>query len=262
MRKFTLGADPELFLVDAAGAYVAACGLIGGTKKEPRPLELGDGFAVQEDNVAVEYNIPPASCGEQFVSNIGRAMSFLSDMVATKGLAFANTSAVLFPDSQLVHPASREFGCDPDYNAWRGGRVNPKPKATDDHLRTCGGHVHVGYDFETSDDILKFIKYADLYLGVPSVLMDDGDLRKELYGKPGAFRYKPFGCEYRVLSNFWTLKPEYTRWVWDATDRAMAAWQEEQFDIDALGHEIRSTINNNDKIAAENLVKAYNLHIV
>jgi hypothetical protein len=32
--------------------------------------------------------------------------------------------------------------------------------------------------------------------------------RRKLYGKPGAFRPKPYGCEYRVLSNAWVDKPE------------------------------------------------------
>ena len=259
MSKFMLGADPELFLVDAAGAYVAACGLIGGTKREPQPLAIGPGFAVQEDNVTVEYNIPPAQSRDEFVHNIAKAMSHLTDMVHAKGLSFASTSAVVFPESELWHPASREFGCEPDYNAWRNGAVNPRPKARNVNLRTCGGHVHVGHDFATADDIFNFIKHADLFLGVPSVLMDEGETRKELYGKPGAFRFKPFGCEYRVLSNFWTLTPELTGWVWDATNAALDAWHNKAIDIDALGPVIIDTINKNNKVEAENLVRAYNI---
>jgi hypothetical protein len=188
--KLRLGADPELFLVDAAGALIASCGLIGGTKAEPLPLELGDGFAVQEDNVALEYNIPASESKEQFTNNIGRAMSYLSDMVATKGLAFSKLSAALFPEDQLYHPLAQEFGCDPDFNAWKKGATNPRPKADDHTLRTCGGHVHYGMipNDLSKKDVLQFIKHVDLFLGVPSVLLDNGELRKQLYGKAGAFR--------------------------------------------------------------------------
>jgi len=58
----------------------------------------------------------------------------------------------------------------------------------------------------------------DLYLGVPSVLMDKGELRKQLYGKAGAYRMKPYGVEYRTLSNFWIFSDTTIGWVWDNTD--------------------------------------------
>ena len=73
-----IGADPELFLVDAAGAFVSSIGLIGGSKDHPRPLPIGDGFAVQEDNVTLEYNIPASGSKDELVSNIQAAMSFLA----------------------------------------------------------------------------------------------------------------------------------------------------------------------------------------
>lgn len=257
-----LGADPELFLVDAAGALIASCGLIGGTKQEPLPLAIGDGFAVQEDNVALEYNIPPSNSKEQFTGNIGRAMSFLSDMVAGKGLAFSKLSAARFPEAQLGHPLSREFGCDPDFNAWDKGRANPRPKTDDHTLRSCGGHVHVGMEFDTRKQVMDFIKCMDLCAGVPSVLMDSGDERRKLYGKPGAFRFKPYGCEYRTLSNFWVLDPKLTDWVWDATSMAADVWHNKTINVDELATEIQSVINNNDKAGARSLVDSFGLLVV
>lgn len=262
---FRIGADPELFMQDATNSFVSAVDLIGGSKRDPRPLaDLGPGFAVQEDNVAVEYNIPPAESKAQLVNHIGKIMSYLSDEVATRyGLKFVNVSATTeFPEFQLAHPKAQEFGCDPDFNAWKGGKRNPRPKADDHRLRTCGGHVHIGYKFINKQAIVDFMKHMDLYLCVPSMLMDKGELRRELYGKAGAFRVKPYGAEYRSLSNFWVFDKKYVEWVWDATSMAMAAWQQNKINIDAEADLILDAINNNNKNAAQALVQRHNLLVV
>ena len=105
---------------------------------------------------------------------------------------------------ELEHPNAQTFGCDPDFNAWTG-RKNPRPKATDKNLRSCGGHVHIGYLEGKYKDLAprSIIKACDLYMGIPAVFMDNGTLRKQLYGKAGAYRQKGYGVEYRSLSNFW-----------------------------------------------------------
>ena len=262
VKPITLGADPEIFLADAAGAFISAIGKIGGTKEQPRPLlEIGEGFAVQEDNVALEYNIPPSPNKDAFRGNISRAMSYLSDHVGKMGLKLINVSATSFPVEQLRDPRALEFGCDPDFNAWKNGKPNPRPNAKDKTLRSCGGHVHVGYAFQSADEVHQFIKLMDLYLGVPSVLMDQGELRKQLYGKAGAFRYKPYGCEYRSLSNFWTFSDKTIDWVWDSTRRAADALQN-NMNIDEDGGLILEAVDHNNKLMAERLVDKYKLLVV
>lgn len=260
---FLLGADPEIFLVDAAGALVSSIGKIGGTKEEPKPLAIGDGYAVQEDNVAIEFNIPPAQSESEFVMCIQNATEFLrNEVLAAQGLAFSQLSAASFPPKELRSPAAKVFGCDPDFNAWTGKR-NPKPKAEDKTLRSCGGHLHVGFDgFQSEEDVRRFIKYCDLHLSIPAVLMDTGELRKKLYGKAGAFRYKPYGCEYRSLSNFWVFDPKLTAWAHKAVDRALADYQQDRYFIDENANNIIGTINNNDKEMANQFVKYYDLECV
>jgi len=57
---------------------------------------------------------------------------------------------------------------------------------------------------------LDTVKILDLFVAIPAVLMEQGDdpkLRRKLYGRSGAFRYTPYGLEYRVLSNFWMSSP-------------------------------------------------------
>jgi hypothetical protein len=238
-------------------------GRIGGSKENPLPISiLGDGFAVQEDNVAVEYNIPASGSKEELVNNINAVMAYLRSEIGKQSLSFTDASAALFPAEELLSPQAMTFGCDPDFNAWRKGAINPKPKANDWRLRSAGGHVHVGYTFNSKDEVEQFIRYLDLFLGVPAQLMDSGEMRKELYGKAGAFRYKPYGAEYRVLSNFWIFKEKYIEWVWNSMETAMDAWQKNKIDIDSERRSIINSINKGDKHMAMSLVNKYSLHLV
>jgi hypothetical protein len=264
MNKFTLGCDPELFLADATNRLKASCGLIGGTKEHPQPLEeLGVGFAVQEDNVAIEFNIPPASDKHAFAHSIARTIKYINDGVNdTLGLHLVtDLSAASFPEEELAAPAAKVFGCDPDFNAWTMKR-NPRPKASDPNLRACGGHVHVGYDVMKAEfGPTYLIRLMDLYLGVPSVLMDKGELRKELYGKAGAYREKVYGVEYRTLSNFWVKHPRLSEWVWDNTARAFAA-ADAEFPVGEDKDAILDAINNNNKEVAQMLVEKHKLEVL
>lgn len=257
MKNIVVGCDPEIFLIDAAGAFRSSIGIIGGSKHDPRPLPIGDGYAVQEDNVALEFNIPPAHSAEELDKNIDNVLKYLQEEVAQHALTFSNVSAVSFPMDQLMHPAALEFGCDPDYDAWKDGAVNPRPKAEDKNLRTCGGHVHVGYKFTSREQVIEFTKYMDLFLGVQSVLLDNGELRKQLYGKAGAFRYKPYGMEYRSLSNFWIFSKHLREWVWNNTEAAMDAWLNKKVDMSVAGSDIQEAINSNNKPLAEKLIGQY-----
>lgn len=262
MQKIKLGCDPEAFLIDIQGQLKSSIGLIGGSKDDPRPLfMLGSGYAVQEDNVALEFNIPPAEGRSSFIDSIGKTLKHLTDMVQKDaGLAISQLSAASFPDSELQDPAALVFGCDPDYNAWTLG-MNPKPNASDKNLRSCGGHVHVGYDRDNGPKSFEIIRMMDLFLGVPSVLMDTGELRKQLYGKAGAYRDKSYGVEYRTLSNFWIFKEGTIGWVWDNTNRAVDA--AEKFSIsDEDSKQVQQAINGNDKELASHLVKKYDLEVL
>lgn len=259
-KKFSLGCDPEVFICDLNGALKSSIGKIGGSKSHPQPLPIGEGYCVQEDNVAMEFNIPPAASAKEYVESISKTLDFLADGVKQMyGYELSKLSAASFPAEELTDPAAMVFGCDPDYNAWTG-KKNPRPSAPDKALRSCGGHVHVGFD-KNSINGVKLIRMMDLYHGVPSILMDQGEMRKQLYGKRGAYREKPFGVEYRTLSNFWIFQPETIEWVWRNVDRAITA-VEAQFPVEELDDRILQAIDHNDKAVAEQLVKEFNLEVV
>lgn len=259
--QIKLGCDPEAFLMDAQGHLKSSVGLIGGSKTYPLPLPLGDGFAVQEDNVALEFNIPPASSRIEFVDSITKTLAFLTKVVdESYGLKINQLSAASFSEKELDSPGAQTFGCDPDYNAWTNS-INPRPNADDKSLRSCGGHVHIGYDI-TKAKARSVIQMMDLFLGVPSVLMDTGELRKQLYGSAGAYREKSYGVEYRTLSNFWIFKDRLIEYVWDNTNKAVTAAESQLALSDEDTKNIVQAINQNDKSLASMLIKKFNLEVI
>lgn len=245
---FTIGCDPELFLKQN-NKHVVAIGLVGGTKDMPRPLD-DKGHAVLEDNVAVEFNIPPAHNHEEFCKSIQHVMQKLKEELPD--YSFSEESAVLFDKEDLWHPQALEFGCEPDFNAWTKD-MNPRPEATNETLRSAGGHVHVG----TNLDKIQVIRAMDLFLGVPSIKLDTGVLRRQLYGKAGAFRPKEYGVEYRTLSNFWIFKQELIEWVYNQTKKALDFVQQGNEISDEQGQVIQDCINNSNEKAYETLVRTY-----
>lgn len=254
--KFTIGADPEVFVRDTDVRSII--GKIGGTKSNPRELPLGEGFAVQEDNVALEFNVPPSFSKKQFVERITMATGFLESAIKDMhGLTFDKRSAISFPDSELDDPAALAFGCEPDYNAWTKQR-NPRPSCSDKNLRSCGGHIHIGFK---GLDPHEVVKACDLFLSVPAQLMDKGELRKQLYGKAGAFRLTDYGVEYRPLSNFWIFQTKTIEWAYNNVERALKAVHEHQnFDDDKMF--IIDAVDNNNRNTAAQLVARYGLNVI
>lgn len=260
MASFRIGADPEVFCFKEDVGFKSVIGTIGGTKSFPRPLPIGEGFAVQEDNVALEFNIPASGSKSEFVRNIEQARTFLQTLMFDQyGWLLSKDSATLFPEEELNTPEAKIFGCDPDFNAWTQ-KVNPRPKAADARLRSAGGHVHIGCDLR-GDDLYKLGQACDFYMGVPSVLIDNGELRKQLYGKAGCIRIKPYGLEYRTLSNFWIFDAKHIEWVYDQAEKALDAVRAGT-DFSKLKKQIVSCINKNDKDLARQLVEEYELTLV
>jgi hypothetical protein len=226
---FKFGADPELFVMDPKGRYVSAAGLIPGTKDAPHKI---DGGAVQVDGMAAEFNIDPATDFATFNRNIERVMKELEGFLP-KGHTLSAVPAVVF-DKEIFDDApddAKELGCMPDFNAWTGA-MNPPPKSQDDpYLRTASGHLHIGWtegaDINELQHIMNcrdLVKQFDWYLGGWSLKMDSDPTRRKLYGRAGACRFKDYGVEYRVLSNFWIT----------SRDRRLAVWNRMQSAIDTM----------------------------
>jgi len=227
MEKYpSLGCDPEWFLQTESGKVVSAIGKIGGTKQEPRVLftEKIRGkevpFCVQEDNVLLEYNIPPATCKSEWLDFNLLIQSKINEELKKQGLKPLIVPSYIMPKEEMDNPFAWVFGCDPDYNAWTR-KPNPNPTSQNKFLRSAGGHIHIGFKGNKEDKI-RFVKLLDLFLDAPLMLMDKDRRRQELYGKPGAFRFKPYGIEYRTPSNFWTHSLQTMDMVYNCV---MMAWK-------------------------------------
>jgi hypothetical protein len=258
MNKVLIGADPETF-VGSGSRILSAIGHVGGTKEEPRKVNLG---ALQEDNVLFEFNIDPAASLQEFQRNIRSVLSQGSDVLGLSGLSITRgISSHIYGVDELKSfgESAFIFGCDPDFNAWTG-TVNGKPSAQNPGLRTAGGHIHIGYNhlegpsYDLNNDLGKM---CDIFLGLPSVLLDSDDRRRELYGKPGAIRHKPYGVEYRTLSNFWIFSDNLMEWAYES---AVAAYEQHHRLAELLsivdGDEVQRIINENDKVAARGALTA------
>jgi len=223
---FTFGCDPELFLMNKEGEFVSAAGLVPGTKEEPYKVPGG---AVQVDGMAAEFNIDPASTFSEFNQNINTVLKHLRRIVP-KDLRMVPVPSATF--SEKVWNESPEeakvLGCTPDFNAWTG-EINPVPNTDDDPRTRCaGGHLHVGWtedaDFSDVNHITNccdLVRQFDWYLGGWSLRVDNDSTRRKLYGKAGAMRVKPYGVEYRVLSNFWLTTYDRRLAVWNRMQKAI-----------------------------------------
>lgn len=240
----TLGCDPEVFLFNMfSNEYTSSVGLIGGSKNYPMPIN-GEGDAVQEDNVTVEFNTPPCTTKEQFIEHINKNKEWIRAKAAELQLEMKISASAVFTDQQLATPEAQTFGCEPDFNAWNGGQMNPRPEADNPNLRSCGGHIHIG--LEKDDDPLMVIKAMDLFVGCMMLEFDTDSDRRKLYGKAGAFRPKSYGVEYRTASNAWIETDERIQWAWDQSDKALAFVRSGATFTDEQGQKIQECINESN----------------
>lgn len=202
----TFGSDIEFFLQTRRGELFPAIGIVGGTKKDPKPL--GQGYFIQEDNVAVEFNIPVCKTPKEFVRAVVTGLEKCTEKLPPTLMATSLASAE-FPYEYLQNAQAREFGCEPDMSAWTRD-FNPRPRSDNELLRSAGGHVHIGWKNPDMETRFELIKACDVFVGIPSLIEDGDKRRRQLYGKAGAMRIKPYGVEHRLLSNYWMFDSNIT----------------------------------------------------
>lgn len=222
-----VGTDIELFLFDnKLGEIVPSVGVLPGTKENPyRPPSMEKGFAIQEDNVMVEFNIPPAGTYTKFGTNIKEGLVMvltrLEKQYGSQYSLFTSSHTHKFAPKYLKSNQAQLIGCEPDFDAYNGGAMrNEAPVPSD--IRTCGGHIHLGGDFQCPDFVAAL--FAELFFSIRCrMTVKAGDARAAWYGKPGVFRPKPYGIEYRTPNNQWAWKADGRIQVADVALR-LARW--------------------------------------
>lgn len=216
---FTIGTDPE-FMLRKDGKVYSSIGIVNGSKEQKK--KVGD-YYFYCDNVLVEAALPPSFNRQDFIDNIKNCLIVLSKDVAPYE-PFIQSSHVYNKD-QLNCPAALEISCTPEICAYQmEGITGDSTLFERVDLRSAGGHIHLGSDVilrtEKGFPSNKFhvIRLLDLFLGVPSILIDKdptSNARREIYGKAGRFRETVYGVEYRSMSNFWLGSPVLTGLVYD-----------------------------------------------
>lgn len=133
-----------------------------------------------------------------------------------------------FPEAELNSSLAWESGCDPDWNCWTGEEYQKLDYSS--RLRTCGGHIHVGKKWSYGGIFRKrahpddykvdphykesLAKTLDFYLGTMVAYLEPKNKRRSLYGREGAFRFKPYGVELRTPSNYWIHSALHRKYVW------------------------------------------------
>ncbi len=216
--KLTIGCDPEFFLFKGRKP-VSAHDIVPGDKLNPHRIKDG---MVQADGTAVEFGIDPCSTKEEFVSRIDSVLKQIRDMIP-KEYAFKFTPTVKYDQAYFdgLPKSAVELGCSPDYNI-RGAR-NPRPSGVGT-MRTGSGHLHLGWTKDQDItckhhrwDCTYLVNMLDGYFQSYRHFWDKDTERVRMYGMPGAHRPKPYGLEYRSLSNAWLNYPELWPWMFEST---------------------------------------------
>jgi len=198
-----IGADIEVFLYDNVRDTIVPCvGVINGTKDKPFiPKDYVQGFALQEDNVMLEYNIPPAKTSATWAGRFPVAHTMIMEHIP-KHHGWRVLPEHQFMPNDLRSNQAKAIGCEPDHSAYDGGEERViQVELT--NWRSCGGHIHLGGNFNCPDFVAAL--FAELCLGIGAGLRTtEPNTRTTWYGQPGIFRPKEYGIEYRTPDNMWT----------------------------------------------------------
>jgi len=264
-----IGSDFEMFLIDKNGKVKSAIPFIAAGKKSPE-LTSKQGCCIQHDGVLTECNVPPVRLGEHelFVENIEYVKGYIENKFARKqGLTLTCCPSAELEDDQLTHPEALESGCEPSYNAWLNGEMNPKCSFDGSKLRTCGGHIHFSFDGATIDNCIDLMKVFDVFLTIPSLFLDEDDKRRQFYGKAGEMRLCEWnesrGFEARTLSNFWISDAEYVEYVFNQIEKMFDYYNEHGMNkINEMSSDIIAAINENNKELAGKICDEFGILIL
>ena len=199
------------------------------------------------DNMNTEIAINPVTTLKEFHSKTEGLLGKVRDL----GYDLIMEPIIKYPDICLKHPMAFESGCNPDLSAYTEDLNTPPDFSDMDGTRSCGAHIHTG-DLESNP--MNQAKWMDALITLPLLFKETPSTRRSLYGGAGCLRYKPYGMEYRSLSNVWLDNPDLREFVWERTHMALALSKSTDFYTIDQWHEIPEAIDNHDLEAAARLI--------
>ena len=262
IKDYLVGTDCEVFLRDKnTGKIITSEGIIKGTKKEPFKFDSeNEHYATSLDCVLSEFTTEPCKTSGQFYLAIEKALRYINEMIP-ENLETVAIPAARLDEDQLQSSIANEFGCESSLNCWTLDSVRPQP--TGDTLRSAGLHLHCSYENATTEISLNLARAMDVFLGIPSVLLEPENERKTVgYGCAGNIRMQNHGVEYRTLSSHFASSQELIEWSFKQTEAAIKFINEGRIDeIINDGEEIQSIINTTDKVLAQQWVDRFNIQM-
>lgn len=263
IEEILIGSDIEFFLQDKeTKEIVSAEGIIKGTKYDPHHFDPNEKFfATSLDNVLAEGNIPPTTSASEFYENVEVLRKYINDNLP-KQLETISIASARLDYKYLQTENSQIFGCEVSYNGWTNEMEHPQP--TGDNLRSAGFHIHIGYKDPSEEKNQAIIRAMDLFLGIPSILIEPENERKSVgYGTAGNFRHKEYGCEFRSLSGYFASSKELIEWCFRNTQKAIDFVNSNRIiEICNLGEEIQQIINKEDKEMAKEFINRFELELI
>lgn len=254
------GSDTEAFLmVEATGEIISAEGIIKGTKHNPFNFDPADPFAnTSLDNILAEHCIAPAKNLEDYLFGFEKSDKYIQSILPP-GVCMSYFPSYVVGEQYLQTSNAKLFGCESDLCVW-SRQTNPKPSAENQNLRSAGHHIHTSYDNPEVPVTEQLVKAYDLHLGMLATLLEPDNERRKLYGKAGAFRFKDYGFEYRVLSAYFASSRDLKALVYNNTMAAIDFVNNERMEeLEAVGEDVQAAINNNDKTLAKKLVSQFEI---
>ena len=212
MFKFTrFGCDPEYFVESKKTNLIVPFFQTSMDGALSSFSHLGEIFKIRyhADNCAGEVEATPFDLDaftygdlERYISELAANIIKVADVCGYRAFFVCSHE---FLDEQLKSKKAKEIGCQPFIVSGKG-MIKPEPYK--DNWRHAGGHIHLAWDYDGSGEVPPelIVKVLDKVL-----LPYDRQCtrRAELYGMPGAYRLKPYGLEYRSLSNYWLAYPDF-----------------------------------------------------
>jgi len=222
----SMGGDPEYFVADGKGKILNADAFFPG-KEHPIIVKSRGNIDSKMffDGIQAEMAVAYSSCREYFADNIKWCWeAALAKLPSDHRLVLKPSARIRKEIIERADPEARRFGCAPDFNAYTLTTNTPEMDASRHPFRYAGGHLHFGLtDIQyrpskdpyrimatTEEGHLRIIKFFDLLVTIPTLLLDNGPgarRRRSKYGKAGCFRPTPYGIEYRTPSCWWLKSP-------------------------------------------------------
>lgn len=220
IENLTVGSDAELFLFDKEKKQVInAKKYVKGSKMNPYNFDKSSPFwCTSLDGISTEFNIPPCTTAKEFSDSLEKCIKYINSTLP-ENLCTIHDPAVYVDKLQLRTREAVAMGCESSYNAYTLKR-NPRPNGTSTTLRTCCTHVHMKYDNMEFEEAAELMKAMDLFLGIPSLVIEPDNDRRKLYGTLGEFRFGAT-AEYRTLSSYFSQNDTLRQWVFNNTINAV-----------------------------------------